>query len=101
MYLQLLFHAGHAPDIYATFDNGMAYKYIQGETLTTTSVRDPCVYKLVARNMAKLHRLDISGKNINGTTECGLWKKMNQFANLIPKQYSSPSTDLQLVHKIY
>jgi len=78
----------------------MVYKYIRGETLTTTTVRDPSIYRLVARTMARFHRLDVSDKRADdGTTKSELWSKMEQFANLIPERYSSPSTDLQLVHK--
>lgn len=93
---KFLYRAGVAPDLYATFDNGMVYKYIRGETLTTTTVRDPIIYRLVARTMAKFHRLGASGKRTDdGTTKSELWSKMEQFANLIPESYSSPSTDLQ------
>jgi len=78
----------------------MVYKYIRGETLTTTTVRDPIIYRLVARTMARFHRLGVSGKRADDrTTKSELWSKMEQFANLIPERYSSPSTDLQLVHK--
>lgn len=101
-YPQLLQNAGHAPDVYATFENGMAYKYIRGEILTTTTVRDPNVYRLVAKTMAKFHRLNISAKSgVGGASESGLWTKMEQFANLIPKHFSSPSTELQSVFKQY
>lgn len=95
--MQLLYSAGHAPDIYATFNNGMAYKYIKGETLTTTTVRDPNVYRLVAKTMARFHRLDVRIKNGGGTIESELWRKMEQFASLIPDNFSSSSVDLQLV----
>lgn len=102
LFLQFLHHAGHAPDIYATFDNGMAYKYIRGETLSTVTVRDSNVYKLVAKAVARLHKLDINGRNsASGTVESGLWTKMEQFANLIPERLSTPSADQQLVLTIF
>lgn len=98
---QLLYHAGHAPDIYATFDNGMVYKYIKGETLTTTTVRDPSVYKLVARAMARFHRLDHMYSRTNDEEiQSGLWSKIEQFSSLIPERFSSTTTDLQLVFLI-
>lgn len=94
----MLYHAGHAPDVYATFDNGMVYKYIKGETLTTTTVRDPSVYRLVAKAMARFHRLDnICSRTNDEEIESGLWSKIEQFANLIPERFSSTTTDLQLV----
>jgi len=99
VFFQFLCRAGVAPDLYATFNNGMVYKYIRGETLTTTTVRDPSIYRLVARTMARFHRLDASGKKAgDGMIKSELWSKMEQFANLIPERYSSPSVDLQLVY---
>jgi len=78
----------------------MVYKYIRGETLTTTTVRDPNIYRVVARTMARFHRLGTSGRGTGGeTTKSELWSKMEQFANLIPESFSSPSIDLQLVYK--
>lgn len=93
---KFLYRAGIAPDLYATFDNGLVYKYIRGETLTTTTVRDPNIYRVVARTMARFHRLGTSGKGAGDeTNKSGLWNKMEQFANLIPERFSSPSIDLQ------
>jgi ethanolamine kinase len=82
--------------VYATFENGIAYKYIQGETLTMTMVREPSIYKLVAKTMARFHQLDVSTIS-DKTNESELWSKMEQFAGLIPKRFSSDSTDQQLV----
>lgn len=99
-FFQFLYRAGLAPDLYATFNNGMVYKYIKGETLTTSTVRDPSIYRLVAKTMARFHRLGTSGISAeDGAIKSELWNKMEQFANLIPKRFSSPSNDLQLVHK--
>ncbi|XP_060869930.1 ethanolamine kinase isoform X2 [Metopolophium dirhodum] len=86
---KFLYRAGVAPDLYATFDNGMVYKYIRGKTLTTTTVRDPIIYRLVARTMARFHRLGTSGKMTDDgrTTKSELWSKMEQFANLIPERF--------------
>jgi ethanolamine kinase len=85
--------------LYATFDNGMVYKYIKGETLNTSTVREPSIYRLVATTMARFHRLGTNGISArDGTIKSELWNKMEQFANLIPKRFSSPSNDLRLVH---
>jgi ethanolamine kinase len=93
---KFLYSAGVAPALYATFDNGMVYKYIRGKTLTTTTVRDPRIYRLVAKTMARFHRLGASDKRAgDGTTKSELWNKMEQFANLIPERFSSPSVDLR------
>ncbi|XP_026820062.1 ethanolamine kinase [Rhopalosiphum maidis] len=93
---KFLYHAGLAPDLYATFDNGMVYKYIKGETLNTSTVREPSIYRLVATTMARFHRLGTNGISArDGTIKSELWNKMEQFANLIPKRFSSPSNELR------
>jgi len=54
----------------------------------------------VAKTMARFHRLGASGKRAgDGTTKSELWNKMEQFANLIPERFSSPSVALRLVRK--
>lgn len=97
--LQILHDAGHAPDLYATFDNGLVYKYIRGETLTTTTVRDPYVYRLVAKTMARFHRLDVKDTVLGGP-RCGLWNKIEQFAGLLPDRFDCPATDQQSVYRL-
>lgn len=84
---KLLQKAGYAPELYATFNNGLAYKFIPGEILTVETVRSPCVYPLVARMVAKLHLLDY-GNSVE--RKPALWDKISQFISLIPDQYSPP-----------
>lgn len=55
--MKLLHRVGLAPCLYAVFDNGLAYKYVSGVTLTVHSVIQPKVWKLVARQMAKMHQV--------------------------------------------
>lgn len=83
--LQLLQKAGYAPELYATFNNGLAYKFIPGEILTVDTVRSLSVYPLVARMVAKLHRLDC-GESVERMP--ALWDKIAQFIRLLPDQYS-------------
>lgn len=55
--MKLLHRVGLAPCLYAVFDNGLAYKYVFGVTLTVHSVTQPKVWKLIARQMAKMHQV--------------------------------------------
>ncbi|XP_050433722.1 ethanolamine kinase 1 [Adelges cooleyi] len=87
---KILNYAGHAPDLYATFDNGIAYKFIEGETLDTITVREPSVYRLVARQMAEFHKVDIGDP---WTTKPQVWDKIEQYFNLIPTTFSSADND--------
>ncbi|XP_058445510.1 ethanolamine kinase [Malaya genurostris] len=86
--IQLLHRYGYAPALYATFRNGLAYEYVPGVTLTPDSCREECVWRLVAKRMAQMHKVD-DGKNGSGR-EPMLPTKLNQFLKLIPQTFSDP-----------
>jgi len=78
---------GYAPSLYATFENGMVYEYIHGKELNIHSCRDISVYPLVARMLAKMHKLRYN----DGTSLVPvLWDKVGCFINLISDTYASP-----------
>ncbi|XP_044730625.1 ethanolamine kinase 1 [Chrysoperla carnea] len=77
---------GISAPLYAIFNNGLAYKYINGTTLTTETVVVPKVYKSVATQMAKLHK-SINNNNNNVPM---LWIKCSRFLELIPEKYNDP-----------
>lgn len=83
----MLHKAGYAPQLYATFRNGLAYAYVPGETVTTRTVRDVSVYPLIAVTMARIHSIhkDQPHNPI-------LWDKIDKFLSLVPNQYSSTKT---------
>lgn len=81
---QLLQEAGFAPPLFATFDNGLVYQYIPGEVLTVETVCSSAVYPLIARKMAKLHKLRLHSSQ----SKPALWSKCENFINLISEQYS-------------
>lgn len=84
--IRLLHTYGFAPSLYATFQNGLAYEYVAGVTLNPKSVIDPRVWKLVARRMAEMHRVEC---DFNVPKEPCLWTKVQQFLDLIPEQFSN------------
>lgn len=49
-----------APEIYCVFQNGLAYEYYPGVTLTVKSVTDIKIAALVAEQMAKMHKVELS-----------------------------------------
>ncbi|XP_019865531.1 ethanolamine kinase [Aethina tumida] len=81
----LLNKVGLAPELYATFDNGLAYKFIPGSTLKPHTVTDPVIYRLVAKRMANLHRVQIPEETINRPS---LWTKTQSFLDLVPEIFS-------------
>jgi ethanolamine kinase len=82
--VQLLHNAGYAPRLYATFCNGLAYEYVPGVILNTTSCRDPDVFPLVARMMAHMHRVD-GGDDV--PKEPSIWLKIQQFLDIMPQRF--------------
>lgn len=86
---KLLNRFGFAPKLYATFENGLVYEYVPGKTLTTQTVAAPTVWPLVARQMARMHRIDVALVG-TGSTEPELESKLNQFMDLVPKTFRDP-----------
>lgn len=50
--------------MYGIFENGLAYQYYPGVTLNVDTVLDEKVWPLVAKNMAKMHKVDL-GKEVS------------------------------------
>lgn len=79
-------NAGYAPRLYATFENGLAYEYVPGDTLTVESCRSLSVFPLVATMMAHMHSLECGDPK----NEALVWTKTRQFINLIPDLFTQP-----------
>lgn len=82
----MLNKAGYTHCIYATFNNGFAYEFLEGETLTTETVRNSKVYPLIAKRMAEMHSL----KSENESKEAFIWEKTKKFMQIMPKKFSDP-----------
>lgn len=78
---------GYAPTLFGTFDNGMVYEYIDGKELDVNSCRDIALYPLVAKQLAKMHKLRYTDDT---SLVPVLWDKCECFINLISDTYSSP-----------
>ncbi|XP_078046171.1 ethanolamine kinase 1 [Augochlora pura] len=84
--IRILNKAGFTHSIYATFNNGLAYQFIEGVTLTTETVRKPDVYILIAKRMAQMHKLKPDSDEI--PKEACIWSKLEKFMDIMPKQFS-------------
>lgn len=84
--IRILNKAGFTHSLYATFNNGLAYQFIQGNTLTTETVRDPNVYVLIAKRMAQMHKLKPDDPEIS--KEAFIWNKLEKFMEIMPKGFS-------------
>jgi ethanolamine kinase len=79
-------NAGYAPRLYATFNNGLAYEFVPGDTLTTETCRAPAIFPLVATMMARMHRLECE----DAPHEPMVWAKTRHFISLAPDIFSLP-----------
>ncbi|KAK4128349.1 kinase-like protein [Parathielavia appendiculata] len=52
---ELLMRHGLAPELLARFENGMMYRFIQGNVTQPEDLRKPAIYKAVARRLAEWH----------------------------------------------
>ncbi|CAH1971260.1 unnamed protein product [Acanthoscelides obtectus] len=83
----LLNRAGLAPELYATFKNGLAYQYVPGIVLNWKMARRSDVYKLVARRMARLHKVCVGQAE---KTQPVIWDKLRKFLDLVPATFTDP-----------
>ncbi|XP_058800779.1 ethanolamine kinase 1 [Phymastichus coffea] len=79
--------SGFTHSIYATFSNGMAYEFIEGNTLTVKTVREPEVYELVAKTMAKMHLLKPPTPDEH-YNKAIIWEKTEKFLHMMPINFS-------------
>lgn len=45
---KLLYSKGYGPPVFATFDNGIAYGFVEGEVLDTDTICDDHISKLIS-----------------------------------------------------
>lgn len=87
--MAMLFKAGLAPQLYATFQNGLVYDFVPGVTLNFKSVNEPKIWRLVAANMARMHKLPLTPEEAK--SEPMLKTKYIKFLDLIPETFSDPA----------
>lgn len=85
--IKMLQRHGFAPSLYAVFQNGLAYEFVPGCTLTPQSVCDGRVWPLVARHMAKMHRLVVRSDG-GGAPVPMLGTKTRSFLALVPERFA-------------
>ena len=77
---------GLAPKLHATFRNGLVYEFVPGCPLNCDNVLQPKIWKLVAANMAKMHKLPLSLED--AAKDPMLKTKMIKFLDLVPDTFS-------------
>ncbi|XP_015594955.1 ethanolamine kinase 1 [Cephus cinctus] len=86
--IRIMYKAGYTHALYATFNNGLAYQFIEGEILTVETVRQSKVYQLVAKRMAQMHLLNPEDSEIERYPM--IWSKTEKFMHIMPKEFPDP-----------
>ncbi|XP_016836805.2 ethanolamine kinase 1 [Nasonia vitripennis] len=92
--IRILHSAGHTHSLYATFNNGLAYEFLEGDTLTVDTIRKPEVYKLVAKRMAEMHLLRPSSHELN-QDEPMIWHKTEKFMRIMPTNFANQDKQMK------
>jgi len=89
---------GHklAPELYATFRNGLCYEYVPGVTPNSESVYDPKIWRLIATQMANMHKLALTPSQ--ASKEPMFKTKTLKFLDLIPEKFSDQTKDERYEH---
>ncbi|XP_053597991.1 ethanolamine kinase 1 [Microplitis demolitor] len=89
--IRVLHKAGHTHSLYATFNNGLVYEFLNGEVLTPETIINPDIYWLVAKRLAQMHLLNpreyLSDYGGEGPREPIIWKKTEKFMELMPRSF--------------
>ncbi|KFO55026.1 Ethanolamine kinase 2, partial [Corvus brachyrhynchos] len=89
---QVLRAHGCAPDLYCAFQNGLCYQFLPGIALGPDHVRDPHIFRLVAREMARVHAIHANGSLPRPI----LWQKLHKYLTLVKTELSPKVSDPSL-----
>ncbi|XP_023661290.1 ethanolamine kinase 1-like [Paramormyrops kingsleyae] len=74
-----------APELYCSFQNGICYEFVQGEVMDDNLLRQPVIYRLIAKEMARIHSI----KPRNGSSSRPvLWEKLSELLCLVKAAHS-------------
>uniref|UniRef100_A0A8C3NNT4 ethanolamine kinase n=1 Tax=Cyanoderma ruficeps TaxID=181631 RepID=A0A8C3NNT4_9PASS len=89
---QVLRAHGCAPDLYCAFQNGLCYQFLPGIALGPHHVRDPHIFRLVAREMARVHAIHANGSLPRPI----LWQKLRKYLGLVKTELSPKVSEPRL-----
>ncbi|CEF62822.1 Ethanolamine kinase [Strongyloides ratti] len=82
---QMLNSVGLAGKVYAKFKNGIIVDYLDGETITIDTVRQPEISKKIAIALGKLHELDVDNDNQRPM----IFDKLNDYFLIMQNKFSN------------
>ncbi|XP_078076882.1 ethanolamine kinase 1 [Mustelus asterias] len=87
---QILHAQRCAPDLYCTFQNGICYKFIQGTVLNMWLLREPSIFRLVAKEMAQFHSIQTDRCY---PSEPVLWQTISKYLSLLNTSQPMPTAN--------
>ncbi|PAA94813.1 hypothetical protein BOX15_Mlig016922g1 [Macrostomum lignano] len=89
--MRLLHLHGFCKPVYATFANGLCYGYVHGDVADEELVREPTFGRLVARELASLHCLQVpSADGESAAPQPMVFATMRRFLELGPDEFPEP-----------
>lgn len=88
---------GCAPQLYCTFNNGLCYKFMQGEALNPEHVCNPTIFRLIARQLAKIHAIHAHNGWI---PKSNLWLKMGKYFSLVPTKFEDEAVNNRFLRDV-
>ncbi|KAF5894010.1 ethanolamine kinase 1, partial [Clarias magur] len=86
-----------APRLYCTFNNGLCYEFLEGVALEPEHIRNPAIFRLIARQLAKYHAIHAH----NGwVPRSDLWLKMGKYFSLVPTRFDNPEKNQRLSSQV-
>ncbi|XP_051889993.1 ethanolamine kinase 1 [Pristis pectinata] len=85
---RVLYAHGCAPQLYCTFQNGLCYKFVEGTALDPEHIRDPSVYRLITRQLAKIHAIHAHNGWI---PKPNLWLKLEKYFTIVYTELANES----------
>ncbi|XP_071988689.1 ethanolamine kinase 1, partial [Engystomops pustulosus] len=88
---------GCAPKLHCTFNNGLCYEFMQGAALDPEHVCNPKIYRLIARQLARIHAIHAHNGWI---PKSNLWLKMRAYFSLVPSEFPDPLIQDRFVREV-
>lgn len=93
---QVLQDHGCAPNLYFTFENGYCYEFLQGKALGPEHVRQPQIFRLVAQEMARMHRIHTNGS----LPKPCLWHRLHKYLNVVKTEFFEKASNSSLLQDL-
>uniref|UniRef100_W5N1Y7 ethanolamine kinase n=2 Tax=Lepisosteus oculatus TaxID=7918 RepID=W5N1Y7_LEPOC len=94
---QVLHANGCAPHLYCTFQNGLCYEFMQGDALGPQDVRDPKLFRLIAREMARIHAIHAHNGCI---PKPNLWIKLRKYFSLVATEFTDQASNTRIQQEV-